>query len=324
MTDKTANVDNSTFVEVDLDKAFDNNGKQESKESKGTNSANEQTVDFDVNSFLLDMDAELSPKKTEEKVETQEVVDQKTETEGIADKEIDPQATPLSEVEQLRAEVDTLKTRYSDSSKQGKKVPELEKKIADLEPKIRVYDQIVADPVLENMVVDYWNKGKQPSSDLKTELDLGEDFVFDSDEITKPGTDSYKVFNASVQKAAGQMVDKRFAELQQKNETEAKEQRIQAMKSEFVGKYGESALEEVETYMEDKQLGLEDIYKLMNFGERDKTIARNAATQQSEQVKKNQERDPSLATKKGAVIHNSDERNVMDALKEIDGGDFSF
>jgi len=312
-----AEVDKSTLQEVDLDQAFDGNGKEVEK-SKDTKPDKDQAVDFDVNEFLRDMDAELRDKPKPEK-EIEKVEPKEDETKPQEEVESEAPQT----VEDMKAEIERLKTAYSESSKQGKRIPELEKRLAELEPKVKVYDQIVADPTLENMVVDYWQKGKQPSSDLKTELGLSEDFIFDPEDIAKPGTDSYKIFNASVEQVATRKVDERFAQLQKKTEADAKAQRIQSMKNEFIDKYGESALQEVEAFMDNRQLTLEDIYKLKTFGERDKVIARNAATQQSEQVKKNQDRDPSLATKQSAKIETTKERDIMDALKEIDGGDFS-
>ena len=315
-----AEVDKSTLGEVDLDQAFDGNSKDAKEESKETKPDKDQAVDFDVNEFLRDMDAELrdkpQPEKTEEKVEVKEEPEKK-EAQEEAKKE-SPQTA-----EDMKAEIERLKTAYSESSKQGKRIPELEKKLAELEPKVKVYDQIVADPTLENMVVDYWQTGKQPSVNVKERLGLSEDFIFDPEDMFKSGTDTNKVYMESVKIATKQEVDERFAQLQKKTEADTKAQRIQSMKNEFVDKYGESALQEVEAYMDNKQLTLEDIYKLKTFGERDKTIARNAATQQSEQVKKNQDRDPSLATKQSAKIETTKERDIMDALKEIDGGGFS-
>ena len=308
-------VDNPTFTEVDLDKGFETDADVKSEEAKETN-PDDQAVEFDINKLLLDMDAELGDKKPE-KVEAKKEEVKEEVQEEVAE-------NPQDEVEKLRAEVETLKSKYSASSKEGKKIPELEKRILELEPKVKVYDQIVSDPVLENMVVDYWKKGSQPSGDLKSELGLSEDFIFDSDDVGKPGTESQKFINALVEKQAARIVDQRFAELQKKNELSLKEKRIQSMKDDFIKEHGESEFEKLDDFMKSKQLTLGDMYKLMTIGDRDKAIARNAATQQSEQVKKNQSQEPSLANVKGAVVHETDERKVMDALKGIDGGDFSF
>ena len=308
-----AEVDKSTLQEVDLDKAFD---------GTATNTKpGEQAVDVDVNGFLDAMNTELNKSATPEKdgeVETAkgEPAEKAEETQIVAEKE--------PTLEELRDEVSKLKLAYSESSKQGKRIPELEKQIAELEQKGRVYDQIVADPNLENMIIDYWQKGKQPSGDLKAELGLSEDFVFEPEEMFKTGTDSNKVYMESVKRYTSQLVDAKLAEMQRQNTERSRQTQIEQMKNSFAEKYGDEALQEVETFMKGKTLTLEDMYKLMTYGERDKIIAKSAATQQSEQIKRNQEKNPTLATAKSTKVQKTDERTLIDLLKSVDGGDFSF
>jgi len=310
-----AEVDNSTLQEVDLDKAFGETGDAV-KEQVPANSEKTQTAELNVENFLQDMNAELENKEPEKEVKTEKEVETKSQAET---------ETPQEEADRLKAEIETLKKRYADSSKEGKKVAELEKRLAEVEPKVKVYDQIVADQNLENMIVDYWQKGsRQPSNNLKDKLGLSEDFMFDPEDIAKPGTDSYKLFQASVVESASQIVDERFKQLQIENAKKERIARIEAMKNEFIGKYGESELSKLEEFMNDKQLTLEDFRKLMNYNERDREIAKNAATQQSEQIKKNQGVEKSLATAKSTPVHKTDERSMIDFLKTVGGGDFSF
>ena len=320
-----AEVDNSTLKRVDLDIAFDGNGKDK-EVSKKTNSG-EQTVDFDVNNFLLGLTEQnetATPEKTTEKVETVKDEPAKNAEETQETVEAVPEKTVEPTVEELSKELETLKKRYSDSSKEGKRVGELERQIADLEQKARVYDQIVSDPQLENMVINYWQKGKQPSVDLKEKLGLNEDFVFDPDDMFKTGTDTNKVYLESVRVMANDIVDQKLADLQKRTVEENRKSQINRMKDEFVSKYGQDELSRLESFMNGKQLTLEDFRKLMTYDERDKIIAKSAATQQSEQIKKNQEKTPTLATAKSTQVHKTDERALIDALKSLNGGGFSF
>ena len=85
-----AEVDKSTLQEVDLDQAFDGNGKEVEK-SKDTKPDKDQAVDFDVNEFLRDMDAELRDKPKPEK-----------EIEKVEPKEDETKNEPQEEVESER------------------------------------------------------------------------------------------------------------------------------------------------------------------------------------------------------------------------------
>lgn len=316
-----AKVDNSTLNEVDLDQALAGGGK-EVKSTKEANSG-KQTADFDINGFLLDMDAELRKPQEPEKKEPVETKEEPQEEE-VQETAPETEETPEQELEKLKAENETLKKRYADSSKEVDRQKVLDTRIAELEQKLQVYNQIEGDEKLVNMIADYWKGGKQPSGNIKQELGLSEDFVFDPDDMFKDGTETNKVYMKSVDMLVDQKLEQKLAAVRAKDAKEARAQRIQTMKEEFANEFGNDALNEVEQYMKNKELTIKDIYKLMTFGERDKTIAKNAATQQAEQVRKNQDRNGSLANKKSVHPEVSNERKIIDALNIIDGGGFSF
>lgn len=293
-----ANEDNSTLNTVDLDKAFE---PVEEKTDKGNP---QEEAPFDVSNFLNDIDTQLS-KTTKEEPQKQ-----------VETKETQPQ----NEVEELRQKLATLEKRYADSSREGKKIAELQKRLDEVEPAEKLYKTVLADPQLTDMVVSYIENGAKPSTSLKDQLGLPEDFIFDPEEVTKPGTDSYKFFQYNVQNEAKKIVRAELEQEKLQTYERTRKNELNSMQNAFVEKYGEDALEQVQEYMATKKLTLDDVWTLMTIGDRDRKIAKNAATSQAEQIRKNQEKGTSLATRQGAQIHDTDEDKIIGALKMLDGG----
>lgn len=293
-----ANEDNSTLSTVDLDKAFD------AVEEKTDEGNPQEEAPFDVSSFLNDIDTQLS-KTTKEEPQKH-----------VGTKETQPQ----NEVEELRQKLATLEKRYADSSREGKKIAELQKRLDEVEPAEKLYKTVLADPQLTDMVVSYIENGANPSTSLKDQLGLPEDFIFDPEEVTNPGTDSYKFFQYNVQNEAKKIVRAELEQEKRQTYEQTRKNELNSMQNAFVEKYGEDALEQVQEYMANKKLTLDDVWALMTIGDRDRKIAKNAATSQAEQIRRNQGKGTSLATRQGAQIHDTDEDKIIGALKMLDGG----
>jgi len=205
-----------------------------------------------------------------------------------------------------QADVENLQKRYSDSSREAKR---LSGRLNEVEPYLPILDAMREDPNLVSHVRNYFEGGGQTPVSMKEQLNLNEDFVFDPDEaMSKPDSDSAKVLSATIDG----VVQKRLTDAlsTQKNEN------IRLTKeSEFRSKYNlsEDQWTEFMSFAKGKTLQLDDIYYLMNRGKREQQIAQNANQQVTDQMKKVKERPQSLASQGSA---SEPQKNPEDSVFE--------
>ena len=97
---------------------------------------------------------------------------------------------------QQQSDSDALQKRYSDSSREAKR---LNGKLNELEPYMPILDAMREDPNLIQHVRNYFEGGGQAPESMSQNMELPEDFQFDPDDaFTDPKSDSAKVFGATV------------------------------------------------------------------------------------------------------------------------------
>ena len=144
-------------------------------------------------------------------------------------------------------EVETLKQRYADSSKEGKR---LSGKLNELEPYVPIINAMKDDPNLVTHVRNYFEGGGQAPKNMKEQLKLDEDFVFDPDEaVSDQNSDSAKVLQATIDG----VVQKRLNNTLSKQKAENK--RL-SQESEFRQKYNmnEGEWDDFKTFAKTKTL----------------------------------------------------------------------
>jgi len=100
--------------------------------------------------------------------------------------------TPASPSGVQEQDSDVLQKRYSDSSREAKR---LSGKLNELEPYMPILDAMREDPNLIQHVRNYFEGGGQAPESMAQNMDLPEDFQFDPDDaFTDPQSDSAKVF----------------------------------------------------------------------------------------------------------------------------------
>ena len=105
-------------------------------------------------------------------------------------------ASPSEVQPQVSTNVETIKKRYSDSSREAKR---LNGKLQELEPYMPILDAMRDDPNLIAHVRNYFEGGGQTPENMAEKLNLSEDFVFDADEaFSTPKSDSAKVLGATI------------------------------------------------------------------------------------------------------------------------------
>jgi len=219
--------------------------------------------------------------------------------------------TPASPSGVQEQDSDVLQKRYSDSSREAKR---LSGKLNELEPYMPILDAMREDPNLIQHVRNYFEGGGQAPESMAQNMDLPEDFQFDPDDaFTDPQSDSAKVFGATVDGIVQRRLNNELGKQKTENQKLAREtafrQRIDMTDDEW-----STFLD----FAKNKSLELDDIYYLMKRKERESNIADNARHQVASQMKKVQEQPRSLATAGSATVETSKDDQVFETLLGID------
>ena len=219
--------------------------------------------------------------------------------------------TQMSPSEVQPQDSDVLQKRYSDSSREAKK---LNGQLREIEPYMPILDAMREDPNLIQHVRNYFEGGGQAPQTMTEKLNLSEDFVFDADDaFTSNDSDSAKVLNATVdgivQRRLGQALTGQKAE----NQKLAKETAFRQKHEMNDGQWTEFI-----DFAKNKSLELEDIYYLKNRQNRDANIADSTREQMAEQMRKTQEQPTSLATAGSVAVEKSTDDSIFDNIVGLD------
>ena len=206
---------------------------------------------------------------------------------------------------------DALQKRYSDSSREAKR---LNGKLNDLEPYMPILDAMREDPNLITHVRNYFEGGGQAPESMAQNMELPEDFQFDPDDaFTDPKSDSAKVFGATVDGIVQRRLNNELGKQKTDNQRLARETAFR-QKVDMTDDEWSTFVE----FAKNKSLELDDIYYLMRRKERESNIADNARQQVATQMKRVQEQPRSLATAGSVEVETSQDDQVFDALLGID------
>ena len=199
-----------------------------------------------------------------------------------------PQENPV-ESSSSDENVATLEKRYSDSSREAKR---LNQQLRDIEPYMPILDAMKEDPNLISHVKDYFEGGGSTPTDLKGRLGIEEDFVFDYDDaVSNPNSDSAKLFNATVdgvvQRRLGQ-----FANEQQIKDRQRNEERNFRSKFDI----SDSDYDDLVDFAKNRKLTLEDVYYLKNRESAADNVANNTRNEVMDQMKNVRKTPQSLAS----------------------------
>ena len=237
---------------------------------------------------------------------------------GILDEQQQPtsvqsgntQSSPNVEV-QMQDDSEVLQKRYSDSSREAKR---LNGKLKEIEPYMPILDAMREDPNLISHVRNYFEGGGQAPQSMNQQLNLDEDFVFDPEEaFQQPDSDSAKVMGATIDG----IVQRRLNNTLQTQKTENAKM---AKEAQFKQKMDMSD-EEWSTFTDfakSKSLELEDIYYLMNRKNRDSQIADSTRQEIHNKMREVQSQPSTLATQGSVSVERSADDNVFDSILGTD------
>tara|TARA_Y100000310_G_scaffold120531_1_gene119318 strand:+ start:837 stop:1691 length:855 start_codon:yes stop_codon:yes gene_type:complete len=239
---------------------------------------------------------------------------------GILDEQSQPTSesqsdntlTSPSEVQNNVSEnIDTLKKRYGDSSREAKK---LNGKLKELEPYMPILDAMREDPNLVSHVRNYFEGGGQTPQNMAERLELPEDFEFDSDDAFKdPESNSAKVLGATIDGVVQRRLNGALKGQRAENSKLAKETAFRQKH-----KLSDEEWEDFVEFAKSKSLELEDIYTLKNMGSRDEKIADDTRRQMQDKMRDVQQQPGSLATTGGAQVESSPDDAIFNSILGTD------
>ena len=218
------------------------------------------------------------------------------------------QTSPNVEVqEEVSDEMDTLQKRYSDSSREAKR---LNGKLSELEPYMPILDAMREDPNLITHVRNYFEGGGQTPQTMTEKLNLDEDFTFDADDaFSQPESDSAKVLGATIDGIVQRRLNGALQGQRVENQKLAKE-------TDFRSRHDMTDEEwsNFTDFAKSKSLELDDIYYLMNRKNRDGKIADNARQEVHNKMREVQQQPGTLATQGSTPVEQSPDDSVFEAI----------
>ena len=209
--------------------------------------------------------------------------------------------------DEVSTDVEALKKRYSDSSREAKK---LNGQLREIEPYMPILDAMRDDPNLISHVRNYFEGGGQTPQNMADKLNLPEDFVFDADDaFATPDSDSAKVLGATIDGIVHRRLNTALSGQKVENQRLVSEN---TFRKKF--KMNDDQWSTFVNFAKSKSLELDDIYYLMNRENRDEQIADNARQELHEKMREVQQTPGSLATTGGAQVEESPDDRVFDAI----------
>ena len=255
-------------------------------------------------------------------VQEPEGTEQKTEATSVKSPEVQNQSS-VSQDSNVNTELDNLKQRYSDSSREAQK---LRAQLNELKPFVPMLDAMKRDNGLVNHVRDYFENGGEVNKNIKEQLKLDDDFSFDPDEmVNDKNSDSRKVFEAMVDSAVNEKTNKIMQQQQQATQQTAYNNRIAEQAKVFMEKHGMTRDEfvsftnEAQTRIKQNGITFEDMYTMINQDKVNKNVANSTKSDMLNQMKNVREIPTSASSANNAGQPNNANDNVFDALLNSDG-----
>jgi len=209
---------------------------------------------------------------------------------------VDDNPQPSSVTSQSSAQTDegshNWEKRYKDSSSEAQRI---NSRLKEIEPYTPILDAMRKDPNLITHVQNYFS-GDAKAPNVKEQLGLDEDFIFDADEaVTDSNSDSAKVLRKMVDSQVESKVG-RYAQAQQAELNRDK------MEDDFRKRHemGSDEWKSLVDYAQNRTLTIDDVYYLKNRENRDKNVADSARKDMTDQMKRVRQKPLSAASQGSA------------------------
>ena len=207
-----------------------------------------------------------------------------------------------------------LKKRYSDSSREAQA---LKAQLDELKPFVPVLNAMKNDSGLVDHVRNYLVTGGNPSKNIKDQLGLEEDFLFDSNEaMADSDSDSAKVLNHYVSSVVNKRVNGIMNEEKTKNQNMqaqiARSKEEEAFKANH--KMSDTQFNEMVQDAKTHKLSLEDIHLILNRDKVAGNVANNTRSDMLKQMKNVREMPASVSGTNSAKAEKSFDDQIFDGL----------
>ena len=220
-------------------------------------------------------------------------------------------------------ELDSLKKRYSDSSREAQN---LRAQLNELKPFVPVLDAMKKDNGLVNHVRDYFKNGGVVNKNIKEQLKLDEDFQFDPDDmVSNPESDSRKVFDNMVSNIVNQKANEIINQQNQQAEQSRHNETVKKQAAEFMQKHGMTEDEfrafatEAQSRINERGITFDDMYAMVNQNKVNANVANATKKDMINQMKNVRDIPTSVGSSNNAGKTNSINDDAFDALLNSDG-----
>ena len=274
--------------------------------SKPVGNAQEAPESANVQNAVMDMTSDDFFESLDRQVNGGILEPSQTTSEQSDNTQTSPNAE-VQNVEPTQDEMEVLQKRYSDSSREAKR---LNGKLSEIEPYMPILDAMREDPNLIAHVRNYFEGGGQTPQTMTERLNLDEDFVFDADDaFSQPDSDSAKVLGATIDGVVQRRLNNALQAQRVENQKLAKEANFRQKHN-----MSDEDWKQFTEFAQSKSLELDDIYYLMNRKNRDEKIADNARQEVHNKMREVQNQPGTLATQGSVETEKSPDDSVFEAI----------
>jgi len=223
-----------------------------------------------------------------------------------------------------QSDLETMRKRYSDSSREAQK---MRAQLNELKPFVPVLEAMKKDSGLVNHVREYLQDGGSVPKNIKEQLKLDEDFEFDMDDIVnKPDSDSAKVFNTMVDGVAARRVNETVVQQERQKAQADYKVGLQRNAAEFMKKNGltpqefKNFVHEAQQKFQTEGMTFDDMYMIVNKGRVNQNVANATKNDMLKQMKNVRDIPVSQSGANSQSETSNPNNDVFDVLKGIDGG----
>ena len=219
-------------------------------------------------------------------------------------------------------ELDNLKKRYSDSSREAQN---LRAQLNELKPFVPVLDAMKKDSGLVSHVRDYFDNGGKVSDNIKEQLELDEDFAFDPDDmVSNPESDSRKVFDTMVDKIVRKRANEIVGNLKQESERENYNSLMESRARDFAAKQGltkeemQNFINEANHKMQTEGMTFDDMWLIVNKDKAAQNVANSTKKDMLNQMKNVRNMPSTVSGANSRTQEKSADDSVFNALLGTD------
>lgn len=211
--------------------------------------------------------------------------------------------------------------RYKDSSREAQR---LKSELTDEKNRNENFkpllERLQTDAGLVDTIRNYVDGGGNPQ-DMKTALNLPDDFIFDLEEaVTTPGSNSSKALEHVIGSAVDRRVNTQLEKDRSLRDAETSKARQEAEAKVFKEKMemSDEDFGNMMQWAEDHEITLEDIYNLKNQTTHAKNVAKSTKEDMLKQMKSVRDIPTSVANKNTERVEKSPDQQVFEAIKSVD------